>query len=83
MTVVAGFFSFRYVYDFPAEAKFLSIEEKEHVRRRLQLDQGASGETPFAYSHLVAAMTDWKTYTFMLMYIGVAEPLCLSPLVHH
>lgn len=60
MTVVAGFFSFRYVYDFPADAKFLTTEEKAMVEKRLRIDQGASGEVPFHRSHLIAALTDWK-----------------------
>lgn len=71
MTVVAGFFSFRYVYDFPAEAKFLTAEEKAMVASRLRSDQGATGEVDFHRSHLISAVTDWKVSKTLLVVLVV------------
>ncbi|GAA5964119.1 hypothetical protein JCM21900_004514 [Sporobolomyces salmonicolor] len=61
--------------DFPEDAKFLTAEEKVHVVRRLAEDQGAAGEAPFAWSHVTSALKDWRTYMYMFVYLGVAEPL--------
>ncbi|KAL8279815.1 hypothetical protein RQP46_007665 [Phenoliferia psychrophenolica] len=61
--------------DFPDESRFLTPSEKAFVVQRLAEDHGAAGEAPFAWSHLTAAVTDWRVWTYALIYIGVAEPL--------
>ncbi|SGY43392.1 BQ5605_C001g00021 [Microbotryum silenes-dioicae] len=60
--------------DFPEEANFLTQDEQQEVLRRLKADRGPSSQTEFAWSQVRAAFTDWKTYCFTLIYIGVAEP---------
>ncbi|KAI5474744.1 hypothetical protein MNV49_002522 [Pseudohyphozyma bogoriensis] len=60
--------------DFPEQSKYLTPEEQKFVVQRLKADQGASGEAPFAWSHVWAAVCDWRVYVLMLIYIGVAVP---------
>jgi len=61
--------------DFPEDAKFLTPEEKARTIQRLADDAGASGEAPYARAHIVSAFTDWRSYAYALIYVGVAEPL--------
>lgn len=61
--------------DFPEESKFLTPEEKVFVVARLKKDQGASGEAAFSWVHLKSAVTDYRVWLYMFIYIGVAEPL--------
>lgn len=61
--------------DFPEESKFLTEQEKAAVILRLKEDQGSAGEAEFNWGHIWAAFKDYRVYTYMLIYIGVAEPL--------
>ncbi|GAA5830862.1 hypothetical protein JCM11251_001101 [Rhodosporidiobolus azoricus] len=55
------------------DAKFLSERERTFVIRRLREDQGTAGE--FRWSHVKSAFLDWKSYIYMLIYVGIACPL--------
>ncbi|GAA5943177.1 uncharacterized protein JCM15063_005226 [Sporobolomyces koalae] len=61
--------------DFPEQSKFLTPREKTFVVARLRKDQGAAGEAGFAWSHIASACKDYRVWMYMLIYIGVAEPL--------
>jgi hypothetical protein len=58
-------------------ARFLTERERAHVIRRLAADTGAAGES-LDKSQIKSAFLDWRTYVYMLIYIGIAEPLCAS-----
>lgn len=59
------------VQDFPAEARFLTAAEKEVVIHRLSKDkQGSSKHEDFSTRYLIAALKDWKTYAFTIIYTG-------------
>jgi MFS family permease len=76
ITVVVAIMSFWLVHDFPAEAKFLSPEDRARVLRRLQDDKQASAHNEsFKMGALTAALKDWKTYVAMLIYMGPLMPL--------
>jgi hypothetical protein len=64
------------IVDFPCDAKFLTPEEKNMVTRRLEDDgqQGARDEK-WQWSRLYESFADWKTWTGMIMYMGVCGPL--------
>ena len=54
------------------DATFLTPEEREIVIRRLEADgQLGTRNEVFKWSELVASFTDWKTYTGMVIYMGV------------
>jgi MFS family permease len=76
LTIVIGVASFWMVHDFPAEAKFLSKEDKARVLLRLARDKQASaGSEDFKMVYLWSAVKDWKTYAGMLVYMGPLMPL--------
>lgn len=76
LTVVAGIASFWMVHDFPDEAKFLSPEDRQRVILRLQRDQQSSAKhEEYKTSYLWQALSDWKTYVGMLIYMGPLMPL--------
>ncbi|BGP47719.1 hypothetical protein JCM10450v2_003584 [Rhodotorula kratochvilovae] len=73
LTFIVGCISPWMIEDFPEDAKFLTETERTHIVRRLSHDVGKSGE--FRWVHVRNAFKDWRTYCYMLIYIGVAEPL--------
>ncbi|GAA5968860.1 hypothetical protein JCM11641_000760 [Rhodosporidiobolus odoratus] len=72
-TFVVGCISPWMIDDFPEEAKFLDERERAFVIKRLKNDTGSAGG--FNGKLIRAAFLDWRTYIYMLIYIGVAEPL--------
>ncbi|ORY88082.1 major facilitator superfamily domain-containing protein [Leucosporidium creatinivorum] len=75
LTLVVGLAAPFLMADFPEESKFLTPDEKAAVIARLKEDQGAAGEAKFSKVHFFNAVKDWRVYCYMLIYIGVAEPL--------
>jgi cyanate permease len=64
------------VHDFPDTATFLSEQDRARVIRRLKMDQQSSAEhEEFKLTYLWAAVTDWKMYLGMVIYMGVDMPL--------
>ena len=71
-TVVTGALSYWIIVDFPDDATFLSPLEKHVVIARLKKDGQASHRyETFKWKYFWAAYKDWKTYTGMVMYMGV------------
>ena len=71
VTIFIGIISFWVVQDFPDEAKFLSIDDRRRVIRRLKEDKQSSAEhEEFKMAYFWASVKDWKTYTGMLIYMG-------------
>jgi sugar phosphate permease len=71
VTIVIGIISFWVVQDFPDEAKFLSIDDRRRVIRRLKEDKQSSAEhEEFKMEYFWASIKDWKTYTGMIIYMG-------------
>ncbi|KAG0639158.1 major facilitator superfamily domain-containing protein [Tuber brumale] len=71
-TALIGVISFWVVVDFPDDAKFLTPEDRARVLRRLRDDQQSSAEhEDFKTLYLWQSLKDWKTYTGMLIYMGV------------
>jgi hypothetical protein len=70
--VLIGAVSYWIIVDFPDDAKFLTPLEKHVVLARLKKDGQASHRyETFKWKYFWAAYKDWKTYTGMLMYMGV------------
>jgi MFS family permease len=75
-TVIIGAASFLFVHDFPDTAKFLNETDTIRALRRLREDQQASYKREqWAYQSLVNAVTDYKTYLGMIIYMGCDMPL--------
>lgn len=75
-TVLVGVASFWMVFDFPDEATFLSPDDRRRVIRRLKVDQQSSAEhEDFKMSYFWDSVKDWKTYMYMIIYMGADGPL--------
>jgi len=76
VTVLFGFASFWTVQDFPDLATFLSDEDRQRVVRRLKLDKQSSAEhEEFKMSYFWASVKDYKTWLYMIIYMGADMPL--------
>lgn len=76
LTIVVGLVSFFLVHDFPDKARFLSPEDRVRVIRRLKLDQQSSAEhEEFQMSYFWSAISDWKMWLGMVIYMGCDMPL--------
>lgn len=75
-TVLVGIASFWMVYDFPDEATFLSVDDRQRVLRRLKADQQSSAEhEAFRMEYFWASVKDWKTWLYAAIYMGCDAPL--------
>jgi MFS family permease len=75
ITVVAGIASWWLVYDWPETARFLSEANRARVRRRLILDRQGKTAEDYDKRYIYEALKDWKTYGYMLIYMGCLVPL--------
>ncbi|XP_014555698.1 hypothetical protein COCVIDRAFT_101654 [Bipolaris victoriae FI3] len=70
-TILVGVASYWMVHDFPAEATFLSPDDRARVLRRLRADQQASsGHEEFQTKYFWQSVKDWKTLSFAIIYMG-------------
>ncbi|KAJ7091872.1 MFS general substrate transporter [Mycena belliarum] len=75
-TVIVGILAFFVLVDFPATAKFLTLEERSFIVWRKKYDNSSVGEEEhFEIRHLVAASTDWQVWLHILIYFSVIVPL--------
>ncbi|CAM1508748.1 Fc.00g055960.m01.CDS01 [Cosmosporella sp. VM-42] len=74
-TVFVGVFCWWMVFDWPDTARFLSHEDRIRVQRRLIMDRQGRIAEDFDKRHIWAAMKDWKTYGYMVIYMGCLMPL--------
>ncbi len=76
LTVLFGIASFWMVHDFPAEAKFLTPDDRARMIRRLRADNQSSAEKEsFEWSYLWSSLGDWKMWLAMAIYMGTTVPL--------
>lgn len=76
ITIGFGVLSFFFVHDFPDTATFLSEQDRARVIRRLKEDKQSSAQhEEFKLEYFWAAVTDWKMYLFMVIYMGADMPL--------
>ncbi|KAF4470265.1 allantoate permease [Fusarium albosuccineum] len=74
-TVLVGLFCWWMVFDWPDTARFLTEEDRIRVQRRLIMDRQGRTAEDFDKRHIFAAMKDWKTYGYMVIYMGCLMPL--------
>ncbi|KAL0941353.1 major facilitator superfamily transporter [Colletotrichum truncatum] len=74
-TVFVGVFCWWMVFDWPENARFLTPDERIRVQRRLIADKQGRTAEDFDKRHIYAAMKDWKTYGYMVIYMGCLVPL--------
>lgn len=72
-------------HDFPAEAHFLTDDDRFRVLKRLREDNQASAEhEEFNMKYIKDAAKDWKTYAYSIIYMGAGSPpsFYLSSIFH-
>lgn len=74
-TVIVGVFCWWMVFDWPETASFLTPDDRIRVQRRLILDRQGRTAEDFDKRHIYAALKDWKTYGYMVIYMGCLVPL--------
>lgn len=74
-TVFAGIFCWWMVFDWPDTARFLTPDERIRIQRRLILDRQGHAADDFDKRHIYEALKDWKTYGYMVIYMGCLVPL--------
>jgi sugar phosphate permease len=75
VTVCVGFFCWWMVFDWPDTAGFLTPDERLRLCWRLTNDKQASTAEDYDKRHIYAALRDWKTWLFSIMFIGCCLPL--------
>jgi hypothetical protein len=76
ITLLAGLASPWLVYDSPDQSpKFLTPFERQMVIERLKADTGLASQGTFNMRVVMRAVLDWKTWLFMLAYIGAVTPV--------
>jgi sugar phosphate permease len=76
VTICIALVSFFMVKDFPENATFLSDRNLARVKYRLAMDKQSSAKyEAFDYRYLKSAVTDYKMYLGMLIYMGCDMPL--------
>lgn len=63
------------VFDWPDTARFLTPEERMRVQRRLAADNQTHTSEHYDKRHIKAALTDWKTYAYAVVWMGNLCPL--------
>ncbi|RSL55222.1 hypothetical protein CEP54_009479 [Fusarium duplospermum] len=74
-TTVVGFFCWWMVFDWPENARFLSPDDQVRVQRRIIADRQGKTAEDFDKRHIYEALKDWKTYGYMIIYMGCLVPL--------
>lgn len=75
LTCVVAVIFFFFIPSFPEDAKWLTEEERNYVRARLQVDQGRSAaERKITLRDVGRVFKDYKIYIGGLMYFGLIVP---------
>ncbi|KIP10636.1 hypothetical protein PHLGIDRAFT_207855 [Phlebiopsis gigantea 11061_1 CR5-6] len=75
LTLVVAFGLFFLISDFPEESNWLTEEEKEFVKARLEDDVGRSGrEEKLKLEDILRPFKDYKCYLGALLYFGLLVP---------
>lgn len=75
VTVLAGIASWWMVFDWPDTARFLTPDERLRVQRRLAADNQTHTSESYDKRHIIAALTDWKTFAYAVVWMGNLCPL--------
>lgn len=74
-TIFVGVFCWWMVFDWPETARFLSEDDRIRVQCRLIMDRQGRTAEDFDKRHIYEALKDWKTYVYMIIYMGCLVPL--------
>ena len=75
LTVIVSVAAYFFVYNYPADARFLTPKEKECVLARLKGDSDAARDEKFAWAGVIRALKDPKVWLFCLCFHTVNLPI--------
>ncbi|KAF2188159.1 MFS transporter [Zopfia rhizophila CBS 207.26] len=73
-SVVAAFFVYFLMPDYPETAKWLSAEEKALAQERLRLEGSHSSSAGITWESAKETLTEWRLYAHYLMFFCVSPP---------
>ncbi|KAK8021586.1 hypothetical protein PG990_006724 [Apiospora arundinis] len=74
LSIIVSFTAYWAIHDYPSTAGFLTDKEHDEVERRLAVDHGHLSED-FDIKYVWQALTDWKIYVFMLIFMAGFAPI--------
>jgi predicted MFS family arabinose efflux permease len=74
LTVIVAFIAYFTMYDYPENSSFLTEAERQFVVQRLKEDS-AGMATHYDIKFVWQALTDWKTFMQVAIYIGILIPV--------
>ncbi|POS76718.1 high-affinity nicotinic acid transporter [Diaporthe helianthi] len=74
LTFLVAISAFKFMYDYPSTAPFLTAPEQNEVTARLKRDRSSLADE-FDMKYFWAALKDWKIWVHMFITIGVYTPL--------
>ena len=74
LTVIVSVAAYFFIHNYPATAKFLTPEEREHVLARLRRDNDATRNEKFAWTGVRQALKDPKIYLYGLCFHTMSLP---------
>ncbi|KAH8780044.1 putative nicotinamide mononucleotide transmembrane transporter protein [Diaporthe sp. PMI_573] len=74
LTFFVAISAFKFMYDYPSTAPFLTVPERKEVTARLKRDRSSLADE-FDLKYFWAALGDWKIWVHMFITIGVYTPL--------
>ena len=75
MTVVIGLAAYFFIYNYPANARFLTPKEREYVIGRLKDDSDAVRDETFTWDGVFQALKDPKVWLYGLCFHTIGVPI--------
>lgn len=75
VTVVVAIAAYFLIFNYPSTARFLSEEEREIVKKRLEMDGDAANEESFEWKWVWRAFTDVRVWLYAISFHALALPL--------
>ena len=73
-TVVCSIAAYFFIFNYPADAKFLTQKEKEYITARLKEDSDATRNEIFAWDGVIQALKDPKVWLYALCFHTMGYP---------
>lgn len=75
VTVVVSATAYFFIANYPDTARFVSVEEREFIQRRLNADSDATRDEKFSWRNVSEALLDWKCWLYCLAFHTMSLPL--------